>query len=296
MWKGYGSPNKQRAMQQKTFEWTAKDGLHIYGQEWAAESPKALVCIAHGLGEHIGRYAHVAEYLAERNYTVVGYDRRGHGRSGGKRGHSPSLAFLLDEIALLLTEASTAHQELPVFLYGHSQGGGLVLSYALRRHPKLAGIIATSPWIGLTVKPSALLVGLARLMRNLYPGLLQPNGLDVNDLSRDKAVVKAYQADPLVHDRISAAVAVDMLNEGQWLLQQRRELSMPLLLLHGSADGITDPKATQQFAHQLSGDITHREIEGGYHELHNEPEWEGMMGLLLAWMESRLDGGAPKNL
>lgn len=275
-------------MQERIFDWKADDGTFIYAREWQAASPRAVLCLAHGLGEHIGRYEHFAKWFVERNVTVMAYDRRGHGRSSGKRGHSPDMAALLDEVAQLLVEAETSYQDVPIFLYGHSQGGGLVLSYALHRHPNLAGIIASAPWISLAFEPPAPLIALGKLMRKLYPGFQQSNNLKTSHLSRDTEVVKAYEADPLVHDRITAANGISMMEEGEWLLRQNGAFPCPLLLLHGSADKVTSAAGTQAFAERLEGDVQFELLDGLYHELHNEPEWEEVLERVEQWMTARV--------
>lgn len=275
-------------MQEHIFDWTAKDGTFIYAREWQAEAPKAVICLAHGLGEHIGRYAHFAEWFVERGITVMGYDRRGHGRSAGKRGHSPGIEPLLDEVAQLLVEAETRYQGLPVFLYGHSQGGGLVLSYAFHRHPNIAGVIASAPWIKLAFEPPAPLIALGKLMRRIYPAFQQANSLKPAHLCRDPAVVEAYEADPLVHDRITAGNAINMMEEGAWLMQNDNEFPCPLLVIHGTADKITSATASRTFAAQLSGDVQYEAFDGLYHELHNEPEWTQVLQRVEEWIAARI--------
>jgi alpha-beta hydrolase superfamily lysophospholipase len=275
-------------MQERIFDWKAEDGTFIYAREWQASSPKAVLCLAHGLGEHIGRYEHFAKWFVERDITVMAYDRRGHGKSSGKRGHSPGIAALQDEVAQLLVEAETNYQGIPIFLYGHSQGGGVVLSYALHRHPNLAGIIASAPWIGLAFEPPAPLIVLGKLMRRLYPAFQQSNNLKTEHLSRDPEVVKAYENDPLVHDRITAANGMSMMEEGEWLLQQNGNFPSPLLLLHGSEDKVTSAAATQAFAERLEGDVQFELLDGLYHELHNEPEWEEVLKQVEQWMAARI--------
>jgi alpha-beta hydrolase superfamily lysophospholipase len=275
-------------MQKRIFSWTAADGLKIHACEWAAAEPRAVIALAHGLGEHIDRYAHMARWFNARGFSVLGYDRRGHGHSEGKRGHSPGLEPLRDEIARLLVESRTLYQDLPIFLYGHSQGGGLALSYTLRRNPKISGVIASAPWIQLSFTPPAALVTLGKLMRKIYPGLLQPNNLETHLLSRDASVVKAYEADPLVHDRISAAVGIDMMQEGDWIMRQKGGFPVPLLIAHGEADGVTSSSASQAFVAQMEGDVTFKPWPDLYHEIHNEPEKEAHFQYVLKWLNARI--------
>ena len=143
-------------MQHIEFAQQAPDGVQFYFQSWQPETPaKAIACLVHGLGEHSGRYAHVGAALNVAGYALLGFDLRGHGKSGGPRGHTPSYETLMDDIGRLLAEARQRYPGQPQFLYGHSLGGNLVLNYALRRKPGLAGVIATSPAIRTATPPPA---------------------------------------------------------------------------------------------------------------------------------------------
>jgi len=275
-------------MKERIFDWKAQDGTFIHAREWRSDEPKGVLCIAHGLGEHIGRYEHLADWFTGKGFTVMGYDRRGHGKSGGKLGHTPNLAYLLDEIAQLLIEAETRYQKVPIFLYGHSQGGGLVLSYLLHRNPNLAGVIASAPWIRLAFEPPALLIALGKLMRRLYPAFQQSNSLDPEALSRDPEVVEAYKNDPLVHDRVTAGAAIQMMEEGAWLEQQSAAIPCPLLIMHGTGDRVTSAEASQRFAEKQKGEVQFKAFPDYYHELHNEPEKEAVFQLVFKWLSAHL--------
>ncbi|RME96672.1 MAG: alpha/beta hydrolase, partial [Bacteroidetes bacterium] len=264
--------------------WTTEDKLQIYAVDWSVEQARAAVGIIHGLGEHVHRYEHVAKYFNDRQIAVTGYDRRGHGRSDGQRGHTKSYGLLLDEIGQLLTETESRYPGLPLFLYGHSMGGNLLLNYLIKRNPNIQGAIVSAPHIQLSFKPSAVMVALGKLMRNLVPGFSQANGLAVDQLSRDPQVVAAYHADPLVHNKLSASLGMAMLESGEWLHTYRGTLKVPLLLMHGGADGITSPEATQAFAKRVRGEITCKIWDGLYHEIHNEPEQEQVLQFAYDWM------------
>ena len=196
-------------MPQIGFELNAMDGLKLQGKKWIPSStPKAVVCLVHGLGEHCGRYGHVAEAFNNAGYALMAFDLRGHGRSGGKRGHARSYTVLMDDIFQLLETVKEQYPDLPVFLYGHSLGGNLVIHYALRRLPKLAGIIASAPLFRTAVKPPAWKIKLLRAMYGVWPSLTVSNGLETAALSRDAGVLQAYRDDPLVHERVSARLAI----------------------------------------------------------------------------------------
>ena len=138
-------------------------GWFGYVRAWlgAARPPKAAIMLVHGHGEHVARYDHVAAALTEKGYAMLGFDLRGHGKSGGPRGHTPSYDALMDDIASFSQQTDQRYAGLPRFLYGHSLGGNLVLNYALRRKPDLHGVIATGPWLKLAFDPPASQVTLA---------------------------------------------------------------------------------------------------------------------------------------
>ncbi len=273
-------------MTTQTFSWQTPDNLRIHAQKWTVQHPQAVLCIVHGLGEHLGRYTHVAEFFTQQNINVWAFDQRGHGRSEGKRGFSPNYELMLDEIARFLAQARAENPDTPLFLYGHSMGGNLVLQYTLDRQPELNGLIASAPLILPGFEPPKLLLQLARLSRSVYPQFTQPNGIEQKYLCRDKSVIEAYDNDPLVHDKISASLAVDSLDVGRQLNNFQGTLPVPTLIMHGSADQITDSVATAAFAKRVNGEVTFKNWEGFYHELHNEPEQAEVLQYTLNWIQS----------
>ena len=276
-------------MQRFEFGWQTKDGLRLYAQGWKPEAElKGVVCLVHGLGEHSGRYEHLAAFLNQAGYALLAFDLRGHGKSGGQRGYAPSYEALLDDIARLLDEAANRYPDLPRFLYGHSLGGNLVINYALRRRPQLAGVIATGPFFRAAFEPPAWKLTLARIMYNLWPTLSLSNELDRQALSRDPEVVQAYDEDPLVHDRLTPRLTMDMFQAGLWALEHASELSLPLLLMHGSADRLCSVQASREFAARAGDRCTLKIWDGFYHEIHNEPEQEQVFEYLLEWLNSRV--------
>ncbi len=264
-----------------------KDRLKLHGQGWEPDAgAKAAVCLVHGLGEHSGRYGHVGEAFNRAGYALISCDLRGHGRSDGPRGHAPNYSALMSGIAGLLDTAATRYAACPRFLYGHSLGGNLVLHYALRQRPDLAGIIATAPLFRTASKPPAWKLAMLRAMCQLRPSLSTSSGLEVTALSRDKKVVWAYRNDPLAHGRVSARLAVDMLRNGKWNLEHATEFTLPLLLMHGDADRITSAKATREFSARTNARCTLKIWNGLYHELHNEPERNRVLDYILDWLDS----------
>jgi len=266
-----------------------KDDINFYIQGWEPEgTPKAIVCLVHGLGEHTGRYEHVGKALNKAGYALFGFDLRGHGQSGGPRGHSPSYDTLMDDIDGFVSMLREKYTDRPLFIYGHSLGGNQIINYALRRHPKIAGIIATGPWLKLVFEPPAIKVALGRFMNNIFPTFVQSSGLDTKGLSHDPEVVRLYDNDPLVHDRISARLFVGVYDAGLWALDHAAELSLPLLLMHGGADPITSAEASRQFANKAGDNVTLRIWDGMYHEIHNESEQADVFKFMIEWLDKHL--------
>lgn len=275
-------------MQEIEFNWKTSDNLTIYAKEWKVKNPRAVICIVHGLGEHCNRYNHLAAYFAAQHMALLAYDRRGHGKSEGKRGRTRSYNDFLDEVAELLSHTIDRYEETPIFLYGHSMGGNIAMNYALRRHPTIKGLIATGPWIKLPEEPSYLLVMVATVLNKLTGGFAQSNGLDAKVISKDPAVVKRYVDDPLVHDRIGSKAGIETHKAGQWLFNYRGTTKIPMLLMHASEDKATSPEGTRHFVANVDGDITHKEWEGMYHEIHNEPDQLEVFKYTLDWINRHL--------
>lgn len=272
-------------MKYTEFEFNINEGSVLYAREWQPESElRGVICLVHGLGEHSGRYANLALALNRAGYVVLTYDQRGHGKSSGQRGHTPSYETLLDDINCFSRKSLQLFPSLPMFLYGHSLGGNLVLNYVLRRQPKFAGVIVTSPWLRLTVEPSLLLRQLASFLNKLWPTFSMSSGLELNALSRDPIVVDTYNVDPYVHDRISVRLFVTVNQAGHWAIDNATQFNMPLLLMHGGGDRITSVEATMLFASNVKKDHTLKIYPGLYHELHHEPEKEEIASDLINWL------------
>lgn len=275
-------------MKHTDVEMKSTDGLKLVGRSWEPDGePKAVVCLVHGLGEHCGRYEHVAATLTDTGFAVLAFDQRGHGRSEGKRGFIPSYDALMNDIGVLLEQAGKRYPGKPQALYGHSLGGNEVLNYALRRKPALAGVVATSPGLRTAFKPPTAQLAAGKVMNRIYPAFTLPNGLDVTAISRDPAVVEAYQKDPLVHDRLSARLGVAILETGEWALARAGQFPLPLLVMHGTADRITSHQASDEFATRAPNS-TLKLWDGLYHETHNEPEKDEVLGFLAGWLLGRL--------
>jgi alpha-beta hydrolase superfamily lysophospholipase len=247
------------------------------------ENTKAVVILVHGLGEHVQRYLYWAELFKKEGIGFIAVDLPGHGRSQGRRGNISSYALPEEMLDILLKTSTQTFPGCPVYIYGHSLGGGIVLDYLLRKKPKIKGAIVTSPWLRLTFQPPKSKVLLAAIMKNLIPGLIQPSGLNVNHISHDKAAVDKYTSDPLVHGKISVSLFSGAMSAAKYSLAHASELKIPTLLLHGSDDLLTSPEASREFAGK-SNMVELKIWDGGYHELHNEAFKDEVFKYIMNWI------------
>ncbi len=276
-------------MKHKEMRWETKDGLRLFAQKWEPESEvKSVICLAHGHGEHSGRYIHWAERLTQSGYAVITADLRGHGRSGGKRGHTPSFDHYNDDISLLLEDAAQSFPGKPCFLYGHSFGGMLALFYLIQRQPQLSGAVITSPNLGGAIMEQRFKVAMARILGSVIPRLAIPSGIEQEALSRDRAVVENYRQDPLVHDKGTMRMAKGIIATIEYIFEHANEINLPVLIMHGTGDRISYAAESEKLARLIPGDCTFKLWEGYYHELHNEPEKDKVFSYLAKWLNSNV--------
>lgn len=271
----------------------ASDGTKLSGRFFCPNSPRCAILIVHGLGEHSGRYNHVVDFFAEKGYAVLTFDLRGHGKSGGKRGHAESFEILMEDITKCLEAAENHCPKTPIFLYGHSMGGNLVLNFALRENPRALGIIASSPWLELVNPPNGFMRILSKMMAKIAPSITFSNGLDTHDISRLEETRRTHDKDPLVHDRISVGLFNMITKGGEFALERAMNLDYPALLIHGGNDRITSWKATSDFADKAPDGQFHL-FDECYHEIHNEPECDDALGIIAQWIETKITRPIPR--
>ncbi len=276
-------------MPSQTFHFSVSN-TSLFAQYWQPKkAPKAVVILVHGMGEHIGRYEKsVIPHLVKNGYAVVGYDQFGHGKTKGKRGHNPNFDAVLTCVTKVIIKSKKLFNNLPLFLYGHSMGGNVVLNYVLRRKHPFKGVIATSPFLRLAFQPPALKLAVGKLLHKIAPSLTMSNELNPNDISRIPEEVLAYINDPLVHDKISPNYSIKFIETGQWALENAQNVNISTLLLHGTGDKIIDYKATKEFADKSNGLATLKLFEGAYHELHNDLCRDDMLNTVTNWLNSQL--------
>ncbi|ATH12853.1 alpha/beta hydrolase [Delftia acidovorans] len=248
------------------------DGAELSLRDWpAGEGPaRATVLLVHGLGEHIGRYAALAQRLNAWGYAVRGYDQYGHGRSAGPRGGLTADGRLLDDLAAVV-DATRAQQPAgqPLVLLGHSLGGLVAALFVARAIRPVDALVLSSPALDVGLSPiQKLLVG---TLPRLVPDLRVSNGLQIPYLSHDAAVCDAYRADPLCHDRICARLARFLAQGGPQVLARAGQWSVPSLLLWAGDDRLVAPAGSQAFSdHAPPAVVQAQRFDGAYHELFNE--------------------------
>ena len=270
-------------------QWTTSDGLRLQGRHWQAHNPVAVIALVHGLGEHSGRYEGFADFFNRHHVAVVAIDQRGHGLSEGRRGHAARYGLLLEAVDLLLQSTRALYPEAPVFLYGHSFGGNQVLNYAVRYHPHIAGVVASGSWLLLRAKPTVMWAYLTKAKSYLFPRWSTPNRIEAQFISHDPDVVAAYCADPLVHDRITARMAVATQAAALYVYRHAAACQVPVLLMHGSDDPITDPRGSQLLADRIGTMATYHSWPGMYHEVHHETNRMEVLTYVWQWMSARLE-------
>jgi alpha-beta hydrolase superfamily lysophospholipase len=272
------------------------DGLALHLRQWPVADARGTALIVHGLGEHIGRYDHVAAHLNAWGWSAVGYDQRGHGRSEGPRGRLGTHDSLLHDLAGVIDAVRASHGG-PLLLLGHSMGGLVAARF-------VAGSLGPAePWCrevdALVLSSPALDPGLnagqkllLALLGTLAPDLALSNGLEPEWISRDPQVVQQYMADPLVHDRIAPRLVRFIVDGGMRVRECAAAWHVPTLLMWAGSDRCVAPAGSAAFAAAAPAAVLRAlEFKPLFHEIFNEPEQEDVFAVFGDWL-TRLEPGA----
>lgn len=269
---------------------TAGDGDNIALQDWPLPEGVALrgvVLIVHGLGEHAGRYDHVARRLNRWGFAVRGYDQYGHGESDGVRGVLPTSARLIDDLTDVM-QSTRARMEkgLPLVLLGHSVGGLVAACQVALRKVPVDGLVLTSPALATGLNPIQKM--LLSILPRVAPNFTLGNGVDPRFISHDPDVVAAYRSDPWVHDRVSGRLARFIADAGPVAIARAGAWKVPTLLMYAGADKVVDPAGSRAFAAAAPAEmVTTHCFEGMYHEIFNELDAEPVFEMLRQWLDVR---------
>jgi alpha-beta hydrolase superfamily lysophospholipase len=265
-------------------------GVRIVYDAWTPDmSPRAVVVLSHGLGEYARRYDHVAQRFGEAGLVTYALDHRGHGRSGGKRMLVRNITEYTADFATLVGIASREHPGLKRVVLGHSMGGGIVFAYGVERPDDYDMMVLSGPAVAAQDQVSPLLAFAAKVLGVIVPGL-PVQDLDVNAISRDPAVVAAYNADPLVyHGRVPTGIGRVLLQVGETMPQRAPALTAPLLVVHGSDDRLIPIAGSRRLVECVgSTDVQLKVYPGLYHEVFNEPERDQVLDDVVSWITARL--------
>ena len=265
-------------------------GTRIFYQSWMPpRKAKAVLVIAHGIGEHSGRYAHVADYFTKRNLAVWACDHRGHGKSDGKRGHVDNFDDYLADLGQMIRIAKDHSPGVKTFLLGHSLGGLIATFYAEKHPSDLDGLIASGPALREKMKISPVTAFMGRTFSRIMPTFTTGTGLDPNLLSHDKEVVKKYVEDPLVHKVATARWFTEYRRAQEETMRLADEFTLSCLIIQGGADGIIDPTVATELYKRIKGsDKTLKVYDGFYHESLNEIGKESVLADIDTWLSARI--------
>lgn len=265
------------------------DGTRIFWRSLRpAEGARALVMIVHGVAEHVGRYQHVMEHLANAGYAVYAHDHRGHGDSSGRRVFVSRFSEYTEDLQAVIAHAQTEVPGKKVVLLGHSMGGLI----AIQHLSDFAGVaelaVLSGPALGIAVKVPKWKDSLGRVMSKVWPSLAIPTGIGAELVSRDPAVVKAYAEDPKVTKKATARWYTEYLDAQERGFAEASRIRIPLLMLTGGKDQlVSTPGAERWYAAVGSQDKTHTPYPELYHEVMNEPEKDEVLAGIVTWLDAR---------
>ena len=274
-------------MQHTEGKFTGRNNYNLYRQAWLPDGvPIAVLIIVHGIAEHSGRYSNLVNYFVPKGYAVYSFDLRGHGKSDGIRSYVEHFSYYLDDLKIFYDKVREENKNAKVFLVGHSMGSTIVLAYAVEHQSELNGLIVS----GTTLKAGASVSKASILMAKILSVLVPKMGvasLDANLISRDKAVVDAYVHDPLVYTgKLRARWGAELLKTMIKLQSQLSELSLPVLIMQGTVDRISDPSSSKMLFDGVgSKDKTMKLYDGFYHEIFNDPQRQEVFSDMEAWFK-----------
>ena len=279
-------------LQEKTGSFKSHDGQKIFYREYRAAKERARIVIAHGLAEHSGRYGNVIEWLFPDDISIWALDQRGHGQSGGPRGHISSFDDYVSDLKGMLEIAKAGiGKNTRCFLLGHSMGGLISLMFALKHPDMIDGVIVSSPGLGMKVKVPGFKAFMGKVMSSIWPGLSLSNELDSSKISRDKEVVNKYDKDPLRHGKVSARWFTEFVGAMEEVHRLAPSMKVPILMQIAGDDQLVDAEASKSF-YEKHGvkDKTLHVYEGLYHEIYNElePDRKKVLDDLENWIMARV--------
>ncbi len=268
----------------------ARDNLRLYFQSFRPADAVGVVAVIHGYADHSHRYMHVFQALNEQGLATHAVDYRGHGQADGRRGHVDHFGDYLDDVSLFLARVREASGGLPLFVLAHSQGALIMASLQLREVIDVAGVVYSSPYLRLALRPPRVKVAAARVVNRIVPWLPFDNTLDPTQLTHDPTMQAATARDPLYNRTTTPRWFFESRAAQQQVLERAGLLTAPALVLLAEEDPIADPATGRAFFDHLGAtDRTLRTYEGARHEILNEaePTRGRALGDVSTWIRAR---------
>lgn len=267
---------------------TATDGLRLYLRRREVPNARGEVLIAHGFGEHSGRYETLTEHLTSHNYSVTAYDHRGHGLSDGLPGHVESFDEYDQDLVKMVASIRERRQPKRLFLIAHSMGGLIALRYLARKQASVDGAVISAPLIAVAVRVPAHKLMIAKVGARMAPRMRLDNEINPAVLSRDPEVGRAYAADPLVNRKVSTKWFAEASRAMAEVVRWAPDIKAPILVMHGTEDRLASVDATRRLFENIGSSDKELVIYPGfYHELFNEPEKQEVFQRVSEWIEKR---------
>lgn len=294
---GQDQVSRGRAVHHYSGHIKTTDRLDLFWQSWSGSEPRGVIVIIHGLAEHSGRYRDTGEFFAARGWAVYACDLRSHGLSpnapGAGRVHVDRFDDFLSDAGALVGFAQSRHENLPVYLLGHSMGGLITILYALQSPQKLAGAIVSSPALGThpDFRPPRFLKLMVGILSRITPRLLVNSNLDAQAISRDSAVVKTYNEDPLISGKVSTRWYSEITRAMKAAHADASRLEVPMLVMQSGEDRLVDPAAPARWTDSTPAGMAESVLwDGLYHEMFNEPEKDRVRARVLDWLAAHPAG------
>ncbi len=271
---------------------TTSDGVSLRRITWLPDGEiTGLVVLVHGLGEHVGRYDHVAAAFNAEGIALSGADHRGHGRSEGLRGHVDGFGQYTADLHRVVEAFQKEHPGLPTVMFGHSMGGLITLSYNLDVEAHgLVGFVVSNPQLGLAFEPPKIKALAGRLLSRLLPRLRLDNELNTADLSRIPEEVAKYENDPLVHRWVSTRWFTSANRAMERVNGNPQGLTAPVMFLLGDSDRICSAVAARDFAERVGTNAGVKSWPASYHEPVKDLDRDEYISTLVTWVKERLAG------
>ncbi len=277
-------------MQHTEGKFSGRKNFNLYYQYWLPDGiPYAVLLVVHGLAEHSGRYSNLVNYFVPKGYAVCSFDLRGHGKSEGLRGYVERFSYYLDDLKTFCDMVRHDHKNTKIFMVGHSMGGTITTAYTLKHQQELDGLILSAASLKAGASITSRIILAARILSLILPKM-GVQVLDASTISRDKAVVDAYVNDPLVYrGKIGARMGAELINTMEKLPSEMSKMSLPILILYGSDDRLSNPDGSKMlFERASSNDKTLKSYEGFYHEIFNEPDRQKVFADMEIWLKRHI--------